>query len=71
MKNWIFALAALLAPLPALALVNEIAQEGILIDAQGNPLQGQHSIRFRLYDAAAAGVVLFDETHPMVDLFEG
>ena len=63
--------AALSAPSLAWALPNELAQEGLLIDAQGNPLQGRHSVRVRFYDVAQGGNALFDETHANLDLVEG
>ena len=71
MRRLALALAVICLPSAAQALVNEIAQEGILMDAQGNPLQGAHAIRFRLYDAVQGGNVLFDEEHPNTPLTEG
>ena len=44
--------AACLAPLSALAMPNEFAQEGLLLDANGLPLQGRHSVAVRFYNVA-------------------
>ena len=71
MRRLILAVAAMLLPASASALVGELAQEGVLIDAQGNPLAGNHGVRFRLYDAVQGGVALFDEDHPNTPLVEG
>ena len=63
--------AACLAPLAALAMPNEFAQEGLLLDANGLPLQGRHSVAVRFYNAANGGVASFTETHLNLDLVEG
>lgn len=60
-----------LLPGVAHALPGEIMQEGVLVDNAGNPLVGAHSIRVRIWDAAANGAVLFDETFANVQLVEG
>lgn len=56
---------------PAHALPDEFAQEGLLIDDDGLPMEGRHQITVRLFAAAAGGAPLFQEIHPNVDLFEG
>ena len=65
------ALAMLVLPTESRALPNEMAQEGLLLDAQGVALEGQHTLTVALYAAAAGGVPLFQEVHPNVELFEG
>lgn len=55
----------------AWALPNEFIQEGVVLDAQERPLDGQHRLRVRIYAAPAGGVALFDEVHPAVVFFEG
>lgn len=40
------------------ALIN---QEGVLVDAVGNPVQGQQQLTFRAYDVPAGGVALWTE----------
>ena len=70
MRKWWLA-AALMLPGAALALPSEMAQEGIIYDAQGVPFEGQHTIRVQLYDGAVGGAALFDESHVGVQFFEG
>ncbi len=53
----------LLLGAPALALESTIAQEGLLFDADGNPLEGEHTITVRLWDREAGGDPLFTENH--------
>jgi hypothetical protein len=43
---------------PAADLSDQIPIQGRLTDANGNPLNGTYSIRFRLYDAATEGTAL-------------
>jgi hypothetical protein len=40
------------------ALIN---QEGVLVDAAGNPVQGQQQLTFRAYDVAVGGVAAWSE----------
>ena len=61
----------LLAGGPAQALPDEYAQEGLVLDVDGLPMEGRHQITVRLYAAAAGGAPLYLEVHPNVDLFEG
>ncbi|MEZ4435613.1 MAG: hypothetical protein R3F65_24680 [bacterium] len=53
------------------ALPHSIAQEGLVLDAQGRPVDGVHALRVRLYDRLAGGQPVFDERHPAVEFFEG
>ena len=64
-------LSVLHVPFPAHGLPNEIAQTGILTNAAGVPLNGEHSIRIRIYNAPRGGQRLFEETHRNVDVIEG
>ncbi len=56
-------LALLCAATPALALPNYVVQEGLLLNDEGVPLEGQHTIRVRLWDRADGGNILFEESH--------
>jgi hypothetical protein len=74
MHSWALArLAVILLILPNLAwaLPNEMAQEGVVFDAQGIGLDGPHTIRVRIYDGAVGGAALFDEAHVNVPFSEG
>ena len=48
-----------------------IGYQGRLTDAQGSPKEGSHQITFRIYDAEAAGNLLWQETHPNVTVTNG
>ena len=53
-------------PQPALAeVVRLINHEGLLLDAQNEPMEGAFQLTFRLYDAPAGqvGDALWEETH--------
>jgi hypothetical protein len=65
------ALCVLLAGLPAVAgaLPNQFAQEGLVLDAHGDAIEGNHDIHVKLYDEN--GQVVFDETHVGVGLVAG
>ena len=58
------------AGLTAQARVRPLNHEGILLDADGEPQTGARQLIFRLYDAPAAGALLWEETHD-VELREG
>ncbi|MBU0494555.1 MAG: hypothetical protein KKA73_30915 [Chloroflexi bacterium] len=45
------------------AVGGRIPIQGRLTDASGNPLTGTYNIRFRLYDAAASGSVVCEDTN--------
>ncbi len=51
----------------AWALPSVIAQEGLVIDGDGQPLGDEHDIRIRLYDRDAGGMPLFEELHRDVE----
>lgn len=58
-----FLLAALVvAPALATAAPTTVAHQGRLLDAEGMPLQGSHSIQFRLWDLSEVSQV-WTETH--------
>ena len=65
MHRWIAA-AALAAPLAAFASPGPMTWQGRLLDSTGEPLQGDHEITFRLYDAATNGTAVWSETHTLV-----
>ena len=56
---------------PAHALPDEVAQEGLVLDADGRPVAGVHALRMRIYGQPMGGAALFDERHPAVEFFEG
>ncbi len=69
--RWWWVFLSVLAPVAAQALPNQFAQEGILLDANGDPLEGARTVRVRLYAAAMGGAPVFEERHVGVQLFEG
>ena len=38
---------------------------------EGTPMEGEHDVRIRLYDAADAAVPFFDERHRDVEFLDG
>ena len=54
----------------ALALPNEFAQQGYVVDQRG-PLNGEHDVRVRIYDRTERGQLLFDETHANILFMDG
>ena len=52
---------ALLLALPALAAPTKLAQQGRVLDGEGDPLEGSHSMFFALYDADIDGAELWSE----------
>ncbi len=64
-------LTPLLIPFLALALPNQINQQGLALDAAGDPIQGRHEVRVRLWREAAGGAAFFDEVHPNIEFREG
>ena len=64
-------LGALLWASEGLALPEQFVQEGLLTDAQNRPLNGQKSMRVRLYGSPMGNDVLFEETHPAVAVING
>ena len=70
-KRILLAAGLMLAPMTASALPNEVMQEGILLDQDGNPLEGPRTIRIRIWNDPAAGQAVHDETFMGVPLVEG
>jgi hypothetical protein len=60
-----------LTPSLATALPNQIMQEGVVMDREGVPLDGEHDIRIRLYDAIDADLPFYDERHADVQFLDG
>ena len=52
----LFCLGALTLASPALATPGQVAHQGRLLDADELPLEGEHTLLFRLYDASEEGV---------------
>lgn len=72
MRRLLIALAVMMAwPMTAAALPNHVAQEGLVLDAEGRPIEGVHTIRARLYDVDRNGIAFFDEVHVGVEFFQG
>ncbi len=67
----IFVGATILAPALALAAPQTIGYDGYVTNSAGSPQSGSHIIRTRIYDAAAGGTLLLDETHPGTSLSNG
>jgi hypothetical protein len=67
------ALAAIgLAPAAPQATAPEVMNyQGILKDADGEPLDGMYTMTFRIYDSESGGSVLWEETHTNVTVREG
>ena len=49
--------------LPAFATPQTVQHQGRLLDAEGDPVEGLYALEFRLYDAAEAGTLLWEEVH--------
>jgi hypothetical protein len=58
-------------PAAALAVPQGINYQGYLSDAQGNPVNGNVGVTFRLWDAQAGGTMLWSETHVALMVTEG
>jgi hypothetical protein len=56
----LFVLATLIA-LPAFAAPTKLAQQGRVLDGDGQPFEGSHDMSFVLYDAATDGAALWTE----------
>lgn len=57
---------------PQAATVPEVMNyQGILKDADGNPLNGTHTMTFRIYDEPEGGNNLWEETHADVTVRDG
>ena len=58
-------------PLSAQALPDEIAQTGIVTNAAGVPINGEHTLRVRIYNAPRGGQRMFEEEHRNIEIIEG
>lgn len=56
---------------PHAAVPHLIGYQGRLTDADGNPKEGSFQITFRIYDAIAAGNLLWQEIHTDVTVTDG
>ena len=54
----------------ALALPNELAQQGYVTDAEG-PLDGEYTVEIQIYSRAQGGMLLFEETHEAITFQDG
>jgi hypothetical protein len=66
----LIALAILLCSSVAFAVPTKLSQQGRLIDGDGAPLTGSHSLAFTLHDAETAGNEVWNEEHS-VEFEEG
>ena len=55
----------------AQALPQTFVQEGLITDANGRPLNGNHRVEIQLHSANQGGNLLFQEVHPMVVFVNG
>ncbi|RMG62207.1 MAG: hypothetical protein D6715_12485, partial [Calditrichaeota bacterium] len=44
----------------------QLSYQGMLTDAEGNPVDGTRNMTFRIYDADVGGNELWEESHEMV-----
>lgn len=58
-------------PTASAAVPHLINYQGRLTDKVGKPLEGAHAITFRIYDAAAAGNLLWEETYSALLIQKG
>ena len=70
LRFFVFALLVMVAT-PAFALPDQFIQEGYLTRQNGAPLNGEVTLRVRLYDRALGGGPLFEEVHQNVTLING
>ena len=56
---------------PVLALPSTFVQEGMLMDAQGRTLDGEHDIAIRILSIEGGGQVLYEELHQAVPIVNG
>jgi hypothetical protein len=57
-------------PSSALAVPTQLGHQGRVLDADGLPAEGLHSLEFRMYDADVDGTMVWSEIHD-VDLING
>ena len=48
-----------------------ISWQGIIQDANGNNLNGQYNLTFKLYEGEAGGTALWSETQNLVQIVDG
>jgi len=53
------------------AVPHLVRYQGTAVDAKGVLLEGPYTLKFRLYDAATGGAVVWDETHTDVPITKG
>jgi hypothetical protein len=64
--------AALLVGSSAMAIVPTVMNyQGRLEDSGGNPLDGEFSLTFSIYDVSSGGSAIWTETHPVVIVTDG
>ncbi len=61
----------LLLPGVAWSLPNVVMQEGVVVNDEGLPYEGEHDIRIRLYSEEDADLPFYDERHPDIEFVEG
>jgi len=64
-------LVLVMIPCTVLAVPQEINYQGYLTDAEGNPLNGEVAMTFRIWDSPGGGTQLWSESHAAVTLTEG
>ena len=65
-RTLIAAFLSLLLAVPALAAPTKLAQQGRVLDAEGDPLEGTRGMLFVLYDSVLDGVELWSEERIVV-----
>ncbi len=55
----------------ARALPDQILQEGLVLDGDGFPVEGEHTLIVRLYTVENGGGPIFEEVHRGVEFFQG
>lgn len=72
MRRFVFILIFLFSVTMAQAAVPPyLHYQGHLVDEQGIPLQGNHALTFKIYDAQAQGNLLWAQVLPAVNMEEG
>ncbi len=66
-----FLLLAILLPLTASAVPLELNHQGRLMDITGTPLDGQHDLTLRIYEAPSGGTHVWEETHTNAEFDAG
>ena len=69
---WVVTLVTLLCSLSAEAQVPHLMRyQGVLLDHSGQPLEGVHTLNFRIYDAASGGNLLWAEGQTGIPVTQG